>query len=427
MEDNASGYAMESVDGSFAERGHLNIREMASCRTISTATQPVYEASGGAKQCKSYFQDHGGLGGKREGIGRILIGRLVEWFKLAEALATAGLVSRLGTMTGAYGTSGAAGHSDPTLTEHGNPEAQAGSRTGGQAENQPDRAGQHARLVMLEAVRTSATYLDVEHSTTDRLGRGGMRVIGYQRRGWELGAGQTHAAQSPATVKNPFNPARGCKDQGDTGRLSTDGVGRIPSWCSRWWRDQPARLPNGMADPKRQDEQSCAREDGKIVVVEEHDDEGGADNSHQATIASAQQHRRGYVPPARGWSCPELSDFLEHLRLRLGFSSSGPVAVEPSRIYDRPNPGYGLLTHQSGRYSIDGGVSGSFQPDYAELPIFTHTNQEYLWVKIYQPSCQVASRLHPRRFLNGENVADLGIHDLPRRINGFSLVVPRVC
>lgn len=51
---------------------------------------------------------------------------------------------------------------------------------------------------------------------------------------------------------------------------------------------------------------------------------------------------------------------------------------------------------------------------------------EYLWVKIYQPSCQVA-RLHPRRFLNGENAADLGIHDLPRRINGFSLVVPRVC
>lgn len=31
------------------------------------------------------------------------------------------------------------------------------------------------------------------------------------------------------------------------------GLGRIPSWCSRWWRDQPARLPNGMAEPKRQD------------------------------------------------------------------------------------------------------------------------------------------------------------------------------
>lgn len=69
------------------------------------------------------------------------------------------------------------------------PGGQSDRRTGGQAENQPERAGQHARLVMLEAVRTSATYLDVEHSTTDRLGRGGMRVIGYQRRGWELRAG----------------------------------------------------------------------------------------------------------------------------------------------------------------------------------------------------------------------------------------------
>ncbi|KAH8736776.1 hypothetical protein BGZ61DRAFT_437017 [Ilyonectria robusta] len=46
MEDNASGYAMESVDGSFAERGHLNIREMASCRTISTATQPFMRRQG---------------------------------------------------------------------------------------------------------------------------------------------------------------------------------------------------------------------------------------------------------------------------------------------------------------------------------------------------------------------------------------------
>lgn len=82
---------MESVDGSSAERGHLNIRKMASCRTISTATQPVYEASGGVKQRKSYFRDHGGLGGKREGIGRILIGWLDEWFKLAETLSTAGL------------------------------------------------------------------------------------------------------------------------------------------------------------------------------------------------------------------------------------------------------------------------------------------------------------------------------------------------
>lgn len=73
-------------------------------------------------------------------------------------------------------------------TTHGTT-VQRPRRAVGQAENQPERAGQHARLVMLEAVRTSATYLDVEHSTTDRLGRGGMRVIGYQRRGWELGAG----------------------------------------------------------------------------------------------------------------------------------------------------------------------------------------------------------------------------------------------
>ncbi|KAL6402946.1 hypothetical protein AUP68_12275 [Ilyonectria robusta] len=178
----------------------------------------------------------------------------------------------------------------------------------------------------------------------------------------------------PRDCQNRFNPAGGCKDQGDTGRLSTDGVpcraapSKGPgehvacrSWphsllvqpmvarsasqtCPTAWQtrsDKTSSHVRGRMERSWWWRNTTTRE-APIIPTKQRSPRTPLVLDLLYLLTRAGQYRREYVPPARGWSCPELSDFLEHLRLRLGFSSSGPVAVEPSRIYDRPNPNCGF-------------------------------------------------------------------------------------